>query len=58
MSQHSLFGSSGGPEDRTLYYGDCLDRMSLWKDETVDLIYLDPPDPHTGRVLDQGDMFG
>ena len=34
---------TGGPEDRTLYYGDCLDWMSQWENECVDLIYLDPP---------------
>ena len=38
----SLFGSEK-PEHRTLYYGDCLDWMSQWDSETVDLIYLDPP---------------
>lgn len=27
----------------TLYYGDCLDWMRLWKNESVNLIYLDPP---------------
>ena len=27
----------------TLYYGDCLDWMQRWDDESVDLIYLDPP---------------
>ena len=27
----------------TLYYGDCLDWMGEWDDESVDLIYLDPP---------------
>ena len=27
----------------TLYYGDCLDWMSKWNDNVVDLIYLDPP---------------
>ena len=27
----------------TLYYGDCLDWCREWDDETVDLIYLDPP---------------
>ncbi|MDE2980827.1 MAG: DNA methyltransferase [Gemmatimonadota bacterium] len=43
MSQHSLFGAGGGPEDRTLYYGDCLTWMTQWDDKTVDLIYLDPP---------------
>ena len=26
-----------------LYYGDCLDWMREWKDDCVDLIYLDPP---------------
>ena len=28
---------------QTLYYGDCLDWMQGWPDESVDLIYLDPP---------------
>ena len=27
----------------SLYYGDCLDWMGQWDDQTVDLIYLDPP---------------
>lgn len=27
----------------TLYYGDCLQWMREWDDESVDLIYLDPP---------------
>ncbi|MYA41066.1 MAG: site-specific DNA-methyltransferase [Acidobacteria bacterium] len=27
----------------TLYYGDCLDWMRQWPDQSVDLIYLDPP---------------
>lgn len=27
----------------TLYYGDCLDWMSQWDDQCVDLIYADPP---------------
>ena len=27
----------------TLYYGDCLDWMGQWPDQSVDLIYLDPP---------------
>ena len=26
-----------------LYYGDCLDWMGQWDDQSVDLIYLDPP---------------
>ena len=26
-----------------LYYGDCLDVMDSWPDESVDLVYLDPP---------------
>ena len=26
-----------------LYYGDCLDVMGSWPDESVDLVYLDPP---------------
>lgn len=26
-----------------LYYGDCLDWMRKWDDNSVDLIYLDPP---------------
>ena len=30
-------------ETETLYYGDCLDWMSQWDDQCVDLIYLDPP---------------
>lgn len=38
----TLFGN-GGPEHRTLYYGDCLDWMNQWDSQTVDLIYLDPP---------------
>ena len=32
-----------GPASHSLYYGDCLDWMSQWDDQTVDLIYLDPP---------------
>lgn len=31
------------PEHESLLYGDCLEVMREWKDETVDLIYLDPP---------------
>jgi len=27
----------------TLYYGDCLNVMRRWDDDSVDLIYLDPP---------------
>ena len=27
----------------TLYYGDCLEWMRQWPDESIDLIYLDPP---------------
>ena len=27
----------------TLYYGDCLAWMGQWPDQSVDLIYLDPP---------------
>ena len=27
----------------TLYYGDCLEVISKWNDNSVDLIYLDPP---------------
>ena len=30
-------------ESNALYYGDCLDWMEEWPDESVDLIYLDPP---------------
>jgi len=30
-------------ETETLYYGDCLDWMPQWDDQSVDLIYLDPP---------------
>lgn len=26
-----------------LYYGDCLEWMQEWDDQSVDLIYLDPP---------------
>lgn len=26
-----------------LYYGDCLDVVGSWPDESVDLVYLDPP---------------
>ena len=26
-----------------LYYGDCLDVIDSWPDESVDLVYLDPP---------------
>ena len=29
--------------DNSLYYGDCLEVMREWPDESVDLIYLDPP---------------
>lgn len=29
--------------ENTLYYGDCLDWMGRWPDESIDLIYLDPP---------------
>ena len=32
-----------GLETNTLYYGDCLDWMQRWDDQSVDLIYLDPP---------------
>ena len=28
---------------QTLYYGDCLDWVRQWPDDSVDLIYLDPP---------------
>ncbi len=31
------------PEHESLLYGDCLEVMGAWQDETVDLIYLDPP---------------
>ena len=30
-------------EDNALYYGDCLDWMREWPDESVELVYLDPP---------------
>lgn len=26
-----------------LYYGDCLNVMDSWQDESIDLVYLDPP---------------
>ena len=32
-----------GLATNTLYYGDCLEWMSRWDDQSVDLIYLDPP---------------
>ena len=32
-----------GPISNSLYYGDCLDWMRGWDDQTVDLTYLDPP---------------
>ena len=32
-----------GPDPGTLYHGDCLDWMQRWDDQSVDLIYLDPP---------------
>lgn len=31
------------PSANALYYGDCLDWMGQWDDQSVDLIYLDPP---------------
>ena len=31
------------PAANALYYGDCLDWMGQWDDQSVDLIYLDPP---------------
>ena len=31
------------PTTGALYYGDCLDWMGQWDDQTVDLVYLDPP---------------
>lgn len=30
-------------QTNALYYGDCLDWMKEWDDQSVDLIYLDPP---------------
>jgi len=30
-------------QTNALYYGDCLDWMQEWDDQSVDLIYLDPP---------------
>ena len=30
-------------DNNALYYGDCLDWMRQWPDESVDLVYLDPP---------------
>ena len=33
----------GIPNTNALYYGDCLDWMGQWDDNTVDMIYLDPP---------------
>lgn len=50
------------PHRNSLYFGDCLNVMQQWPEETVDLCYLDPPfnsktdynvlfgsDPDTGR---------
>ncbi len=31
------------PQLNSLHYGDCLEVMKQWPDESVDLIYLDPP---------------
>ena len=31
------------PTANALYYGDCLEWMARWDDQTVDLVYLDPP---------------
>ncbi len=31
------------PEPNSLYYGDCLDVLSSWPADTIDLCYLDPP---------------
>ena len=39
----SASNGSGGLATNALYYGDCLDWMRRWDDQTVDLIYLDPP---------------
>ena len=43
--------------ENTLYYGDCLAWMSRWEDQSVDLIYLDPPfnSNATYNVLYAGD---
>lgn len=30
-------------ERNALYYGDCLNVMQIWPDESMDLVYLDPP---------------
>ena len=30
-------------EPNSLYYGDCLEVMARWPDESVDTIYGDPP---------------
>ena len=30
-------------QPNALYYGDCLDWMEQWDDQSIDLIYLDPP---------------
>ncbi len=30
-------------QTNALYYGDCLDWMQQWDDQSVDVIYLDPP---------------
>ena len=41
MNGPTMFGQP--PTDNALYYGDCLDWMQKWSDNSVDLIYLDPP---------------
>lgn len=41
-------------QDKTLYYGDCLEWMKEFPDECVDLIYLDPPfnsDAHYNQIF-------
>ena len=49
------------PDTNTLYYGDCLDWMSRWDDETIDLIYLDPPfnsNAHYNVLFDRESLGG
>lgn len=46
-------------QHRTLYRGDCLDWMRRWRDESADLIYLDPPfNSSAGYDIRSGDGIG
>ena len=39
------------PQLNSLHYGDCLEVMKQWPDESVDLIYLDPPLIATQNII-------